>query len=116
LVVIGIAAGLLTGVLSGLLGVGGGVVMVPIMVLGLGLDQHTAQGTSLAVIVPTALVGAGTHMRQGRIALAEAGWLGLGGLAGAAGGTAFALGLGGATLQRVFGAFLILVAVQMFRR
>jgi uncharacterized membrane protein YfcA len=55
-------------------------------------------------------------MRQGRIALAEAGWLGLGGLAGAAGGTAFALGLGGATLQRVFGAFLILVAVQMFRR
>ncbi len=56
-----------TGFLSGLMGVGGGLVMVPVMVLVMGFSQHMAQGTSLAVIVPTGAVGAWTHWRLGHV-------------------------------------------------
>lgn len=61
-------AGSLTGFLSGMMGVGGGTIMVPAMVLLLGMDQHTAQGTSLLAMVPASLVGASTHHRLGNVA------------------------------------------------
>src|SRR3989442_11941683 len=86
LVVLGLAIGLVTGVLSGLLGIGGGLVMVPAMVLVLGLSQHLAQGTSLFVIVPTAAAGSVTHLRLGNIRLAVAGSLAPGGPPGARAG------------------------------
>ncbi|WP_038030569.1 sulfite exporter TauE/SafE family protein [Thermus sp. NMX2.A1] len=60
-------AGGLTGFLSGMMGVGGGTIMVPAMVLVLGMDQHTAQGTSLLAMVPASLVGAYTHHRLGNV-------------------------------------------------
>ncbi|WP_038057590.1 sulfite exporter TauE/SafE family protein [Thermus amyloliquefaciens] len=60
-------AGGLTGFLSGMMGVGGGTIMVPAMVLILGMDQHTAQGTSLLAMVPASLVGAYTHHRLGNV-------------------------------------------------
>ncbi len=60
-------AGALTGFLSGMMGVGGGVIMVPVMVLIVGLNQHTAQGTSLLVMVPTGAVGALTHWKLGHV-------------------------------------------------
>ncbi len=59
--------GLLAGALGGMLGVGGGIFIVPGMVLLLGMPQHIAQGTSLAVIAVTSLVGAYTHYRQGTV-------------------------------------------------
>lgn len=59
--------GLFSGFLSGLLGVGGGVVMVPAMVLILGMSQHTAQGSSLLTMVPAGAVGAFTHWRLGNV-------------------------------------------------
>ncbi|TBH16529.1 sulfite exporter TauE/SafE family protein [Thermus thermamylovorans] len=60
-------AGAFTGFLSGMMGVGGGTVMVPAMVLLLGIDQHTAQGTSLLAMVPASLVGAYAHLRLGNV-------------------------------------------------
>ena len=59
-----IIAGLVAGLLSGILGVGGGVVLIPVMVLLVGIDQHTAQGISLAVIAIIAFFGAFTHYRH----------------------------------------------------
>lgn len=62
-----IVAGALTGFLSGMMGVGGGTIMVPAMVLGVGLDQHLAQGTSLLAMVPASAVGAYTHRSLGNL-------------------------------------------------
>lgn len=62
-----IAIGVATGVFSGLMGIGGGLLMVPAMVLLLGYDQHLAEGTSLLVIIPTAAVAAYAHYRNGYV-------------------------------------------------
>ena len=59
-----ILGGLVAGFLSGLMGIGGGVVLIPIMVLLMGVDQHAAQGISLAAIAAISFFGALTHLRQ----------------------------------------------------
>lgn len=71
-IVIGLAVGLVAGVISGMLGVGGGTISIPAMVLLLGVEQHTAQGVSLAAMMFTALVGAFIHYRQGNVKLRTA--------------------------------------------
>jgi uncharacterized membrane protein YfcA len=83
---IALAVGLFTGVLSGLMGIGGGNIMVPASTILLGLTQHQAQGVSLVVIIPTAITGAYTHWQHGNIdrrtallvapGATVAGWLG----------------------------------------
>jgi hypothetical protein len=60
-------AGAATGFLSGMMGVGGGTIMVPVMVLLAGFGQHMAQGTSLLVMIPAGIVGAFTHWRLGNV-------------------------------------------------
>ncbi len=62
-----VIAGAATGFLSGMMGVGGGTIMVPVMVLLAGFGQHLAQGTSLLVMVPAGIVGAFTHWRLGNV-------------------------------------------------
>jgi uncharacterized membrane protein YfcA len=106
------AIGLVAGVLAGLLGVGGGVVLVPALVLMLGFDQHVAQGTSLVVIVPAALAGSTVNYRRGRFRLLDAALLVAGGLAGAAIGSSMALGLQDASLRRLFAVLLVAFGVQ----
>jgi uncharacterized protein len=111
---VGLAAvGLGAGFLAGLLGIGGGVVMVPAMVLLFGFDQHVAQGTSLLVIIPSALTGSYTHHRNGRLLLRDAAVLGAGGVVGALIGSVSALSLDDTVLRRLFAAFLILTALRM---
>lgn len=104
--------GLVAGLLAGLLGVGGGVVLVPALVLLLGFDQHVAQGTSLLVVVPAALVGSTINHRRGRFRIRDAALLVAGGLAGAALGSSLALGLDDAMLRRLFAALLIGLGIQ----
>ena len=108
-----VAIGLGAGVLSGLLGIGGGLVMVPAMALILGFDQHVAQGTSLLVIIPAALSGTVTHYRNGRVSLRDAGFLAAGGVVGAVLGSLLALSVDEAVLRKLFAGFLILVALQI---
>lgn len=74
-IAIGIGIGLLAGLLAGMLGVGGGVILVPGMVLLMGVEQHSAQGVSLAVITLMALLGTLSHYRQGNIRLKVALWI-----------------------------------------
>ena len=108
-----LAIGLAAGVLAGLLGIGGGLVMVPAMVLALGFDQHVAQGTSLLVIIPAALSGTFTHYRNGRVALRDAAFLAAGGVVGAILGSSLALSVDDSLLRKLFALFLFAVAARM---
>lgn len=109
----GLGTGLLSGFLAGLLGIGGGIVMIPVMVLLLGITQQTAQGTSLVAIVPTALSGARTHYRLGHVDLGGAAGLALGGIPGSIAGSRIANALNAGTLRGVFGGLLLVMSVVM---
>ncbi len=110
-----LGVGVTVGVLSSLLGLGGGVLLVPVLALGFGLDQHTAEGTSLAVIAPTALAGAVAHQRRGYTDWALGSWMGATGLVGGSLGASVALGLAPDLLTRLFGGLLAAVAGLMLR-
>jgi uncharacterized membrane protein YfcA len=111
-----IAIGLAGGIVAGLLGVGGGVLFVPGLVIFLGLDQHQAEATSLLAIVPVAAVGTYRQDRYGNVVRDDALLLGLLSVAGAAAGVALANALSGEVLRDAFAALLVLVAVQLVRR
>jgi uncharacterized membrane protein YfcA len=113
LIAIGLAIGLIAGVGSGLLGIGGGAVMVPAMVVLLGLSQHVAQGTSLVVIIPTAVSGSITHFRMGNVRLRTAAWLSLGGIVGAVAGALAALATPDEVLRLLFGGYLAFTGSRM---
>ncbi len=72
LVLVVVLAGFAVGYFSAMFGVGGGVIMVPFMVLVVGLTQHAAEGTSLLVIIPTAIAGVDVHLRKGFVSPARA--------------------------------------------
>lgn len=105
--------GLLAGVTSSVLGVGGGVIMVPLLVLGFGYGQHIAEGTSLAVIIPTALTGAISHHRHGYTDWSLGLRLGGASVVGSLVGASVALSLSPVTLGRTFGALQLGVAALM---
>jgi uncharacterized protein len=107
---------LAVGVLSGALGIGGGGVMVPVMVLAMGIDQATAQGTSLLAILPIAASGAWEHLRQGILDLRVSAVLGAAGVVGALIGAFAALHLEPRRLRQVFAVYLLLVGAQTLRR
>ena len=109
-----VVAGFVVGVLSGVMGVGGGIFLVPIMVLGFGFAQHLAQGTSLAAIIPTSIAGALTHDRDGNVDRRAAVWLGTAGLAGALLGAVLAIQLPRDLLVRVFGVFILYSAYRLW--
>ena len=111
-ILIGVAAG----IVAGLLGVGGGVLFVPALVILLSLDQHQAEATSLLAIVPVALLGTYRQDRYGNVQRGDALLLGLMSVAGAAGGVALANALSGAFLRDAFAALIMLVAAQLVRR
>ena len=107
--------GALAGVLSGLLGIGGGAIMIPAMTLLMGLSQHLAQGTSLLVIIPTAVSGSITHFRMGNIRLETAAWLSGGGVVGAVAGAFLALASPDAILRLLFGSYLAFTGARMLQ-
>ena len=108
---IGIGAG--AGLLSGLFGVGGGLLMVPALVLLLGIAQHRAHATSLAAIVPIALVGALVFGRADSVNVVAAAFLAGGSLLGVQAGVRAMGRLSGERLALVFGGFVIVVALAM---
>jgi uncharacterized membrane protein YfcA len=111
LILIGVAAG----VLGGLLGVGGGVLFVPGLVIVVGLTQHEAEATSLLAIVPVALVGAVRQNRYGNVRRDDALLVGVLSVAGVAAGVALANALSGTALRTAFALLMLLIAAQLVR-
>lgn len=105
--------GVASGAFAGVLGVGGGVIVVPALVLGMGLDQQVAQGTSLLVIVPTALVGTYVNARRGLLQWRTVLLLSAGGVPGVLVGTTAALSVPGGTLRLIFAAYMGIVGARM---
>ncbi|GAA1995893.1 sulfite exporter TauE/SafE family protein [Microbacterium pumilum] len=109
-----IGVGLLAGLLSGLFGVGGGTVIVPLLVLILGFDQRLAAGTSLAAIVPTATVGVISYAIHGSVAWIPGLILAVGAVVGAQIGTWLLPRLSLTVLRWSFVGFLAAVIVSLF--
>lgn len=105
--------GLATGLLASSLGIGGGIIFVPSLVVFFGFEQHIAQGTSLAVIVPTAIVGTILHAQKGRVVWPVAFLAGAGGIVGGLVGSFVALSLDPSLLRRLFSVLLIAIAIRM---
>jgi len=108
-----VAIGLGGGVLSGLLGVGGGIVMVPLLVLWAGYSQRDAHAMSLGAIIPISLAGVATYGIAGEVRLWEAVALATGAVAGARVGAGLLTRLDEYVLKLVFGLFLLGVGVFM---
>jgi len=108
------AGGLAIGVVSGLTGVGGGVMVVPLLALGFGIGQRIAQGTSLIAMLPTAAIGALTHNRNGNVDVRAASWMAVAGVPAAIVGSALALWLPARALGALFGVFLLIAATRMW--
>jgi uncharacterized protein len=110
-----VAFGVVAGAASGLLGVGGGTLMVPFLVLAAGLSQHAAEATSLLVVLPTAIVGSTVLHRRGVGNLGLALRFGTLGAVGGVVGALLALALPAHVLKLVFACFLLLVSVRLVR-
>jgi uncharacterized protein len=109
--------GLGVGVLMGLLGIGGGVVLVPALVYLLHMDQHMAQGTSLFILLPPIGLGAlREYWKQGQVDLHAGILCALGMLFGAYAGSLIALPMPSRHLQGAFGCFLMLTAFLLWRK
>ncbi|HVL34007.1 MAG TPA: sulfite exporter TauE/SafE family protein [Actinomycetota bacterium] len=113
---ISIGVGLIAGAMAGLLGVGGGALLVPAMVVLLERSQHVAAGTSLAVIIPTAIAGSIANARRGFLGARDAALLSLGGVFGAVGGALLALEVDETLLRKLFAVFLLVLAVKSLAR
>lgn len=112
-----LALGLVVGTLVGLLGIGGGVVLVPAMVYLLHYDQHLAQGTSLFILLPPIGLGAlRGYWENGQVDLRAGIYCALGFLLGGYVGGRIAVPMNSGDLQRVFGFFLMLSAVLLWRK
>ena len=109
-----VALGLLTGVLSGLIGVGGGIVLVPALVLLFGFDQHMAQGTTVALLVPPiGILAAYTYWKNGYVDVRAACWICAGFIFGSLFGAKIAVAVPKETLRRGFGFLLLVVSARM---
>ena len=110
-----LALGVAVGVLSGLIGVGGGIVLIPALIYIFGMDQHLAQGTSLAMLLPpTGILAFMEYYKAGKVnwqlGLIIAGGVFLGGYFGGA----WAQQISGPTLRKLFAAAMVATAVKMF--
>lgn len=113
-VVIVILIGVAAGMLSGLVGIGGGLVIVPALVYFLGFSQHTAQGTSLALILlPVGIIAVIFYYKQGHVDIKVVWLLAVGFIIGSALGSKVALSLPQETVKKIFAVLMILIAVKM---
>jgi uncharacterized membrane protein YfcA len=110
------SGGVAVGTASGLTGVGGGILIVPLLALGFGIGQRVAQGTSLIAILPTAAIGAITYYRSGDVDLRAVKWMAAAGMPAAIIGASLAFVLPERFLVGAFGAFMILAAVRTWPR
>ena len=106
--------GLLAGVMSGLLGIGGATIVIPILVLIYGLNQHIAQGTTLAMMIPPiGLLAAWQYWKHGNVNIGWAALLCIGFFVGGLIGALFAHQLPELALRRIFGIFFLVIALRL---
>jgi uncharacterized protein len=109
-----IVLGILSGFLSGLIGIGGGTIVVPLLVIIFGLSQKTAQGTTLALLVPPiGILAAWTYYKQGYVDFPIAGLICVGFIFGGLIGAKLATNISNQTLERIFGIALLLISIKM---
>jgi uncharacterized membrane protein YfcA len=106
--------GLAAGVLSGILGIGGGIVIIPALVYFFGFAQHRAAGTTLALMVPPiGLLAVLEYHKRGFVDVKAAALICAGFFVGGLIGGHFATELSGSVMQKIFGAFLLITAAKM---
>lgn len=106
--------GLITGIFSGLLGIGGAIILIPSLVIFFGLSQHIAQGTTLALMVPPiGLLAAWTYYKQGFVDLKIAALICLGFFVGGLFGAKFATEIPDEILRKIFGVVLLAASLKM---
>lgn len=110
-----VLAGVVTGVLSMLFGTGGGVILAPLLVSFFGLSVTEAAATTLAALVPASLLGAYLHARVGHVDFPRAALLAMGMFVGLQVGAAAGRYLPEASLRRLFGVFLLVLALRFLR-
>jgi uncharacterized protein len=109
-----IVIGIITGVMAGMLGIGGAIIMIPALVFFMGFSQQMAQGTSLAVMLPPiGILATYNYYKAGHVDIKFALILAGAFLIGSYFGSKYALTLPQATLRRIFGVLLLLVAAKM---
>jgi len=109
-----IAVGIVTGIVAGMLGIGGAIIMVPALVFLMGLSQHMAQGTSLAVMLPPiGIIAAFNYYKAGQVNIKYALILAVAFLVGSYFGSKLALNLPQPALKKIFAVLLLIVAAKM---
>ena len=109
-----IVIGIITWVMAGMLGIGGAIIMIPALVFFMGISQQTAQGTSLAVMLPPiGIIAAYNYYKEGQVNIKFAIILALFFLIGSYFGSKLALNLSQPVLKKIFGILLLLVAAKM---
>jgi uncharacterized membrane protein YfcA len=110
LIIIGVAAGML----GGMVGIGGGLVIVPALVYFLAFSQHEAQGTSLGLLLlPVGILGVINYYKNGYVDMRAVGLLAIGFIVGNYFGSKWALSIPQVTLKKIFAIFMILIAFKM---
>jgi uncharacterized membrane protein YfcA len=113
-VIILVAIGIVTGVMAGMLGIGGAIIMVPSLVYIMGLGQQSAQGTSLAVMLPpVGIIAAYNYYKAGQVNMKFALILAVFFIVGSYFGSKLSLSLPESTLRKIFGVLLLAVAIKM---
>ena len=113
-ILIVILIGIFAGMLGGLVGVGGGLIIVPSLIYFLGFSQHAAQGTSLGLILlPVGILGVLQYYKQGNVDFRVVAILAVGFLIGSFFGSKIALSLPQETVKKIFAIFMIIMAIKM---
>ena len=109
-----ITIGVFAGAISGLIGIGGGIIIVPCLIYIFGFSQHAAQGTTLAMLIPPiGILAALTYYKQGHVNFPVAGLICVGFVLGGYLGAKVAVGFSEVVLRKVFGACLLVIAGYM---
>ena len=106
--------GVITGVVSGLFGIGGGSILIPALIYWFGLTQHQAQGTTLAIMVlPIGLLAAAKYYTEGNVNLSLVAFICAGFFLGGGIGACFAHRINEVLLKRLFGVLLLAISLKM---
>lgn len=109
-----IAASVLSGAIGGM-GIGGGVVLIPVLTALFGVSQKSAQYINLLYFLPVALCALAIHARNKRLSYKTALWISIGGIAGALAGSTVAMGMNSDILRRLFGFFLLFIGISQIK-